>query len=531
VRTTDFSKAIISGFLGIMMSSAPVGDASAAGDVGWKKMPGKASEIAIGGGWVWILTTTKARGGFTVQRWNVATKKWDTISGASGNGIDVDPDGNAWVRSHNSAAGGKFDGKKFGPGGGSGGRDFAVGDGVNFWGIETHVNPDGNSRLMSYRRFRRQYVLEEATGIRLDVGVNGQVWYVKRDGSIDRYTGQLPKNNRLTQASDWSTVSGKAIDVSIGDDGTVWAVGKTKKPMKWTGNAWQNLSSPSGLKGIAVDRTGLPWAVADNGDIYAASNSAALLPPPNPSLAILKRTKACKKCDLSSADLRNADLRNVRLDGANLSGAKLSSADLTGANLTGADFQRAILTNTNLTQAILTGASFVTANLQYADLRGANLTGLDFTRADMEYAKLDRATLTKATFLATKLINAYLKRVTALETNFSRANFANAKLQNADIKKANFTQADFWQARLSNADATGTNFSRAIFNDTWFDNVVAKDAIFKKAKFKKTRLLGTNFDGATGDQGKCLVGKSTGQCICQIKSGYASSEQKCHPRN
>jgi hypothetical protein len=60
----------------------------------WREMPGRASDIGIGGGEVWIVGTQPQPGGFDIQRWNGAA--WSRVDGAAVR-IAVGPRGEPWV--------------------------------------------------------------------------------------------------------------------------------------------------------------------------------------------------------------------------------------------------------------------------------------------------------------------------------------------------------------------------------------------------------------------------------------------------
>jgi uncharacterized protein YjbI with pentapeptide repeats len=88
----------------------------------------------------------------------------------------------------------------------------------------------------------------------------------------------------------------------------------------------------------------------------------------------LKRTNACKKCDLSGAKLNNLDMSYVDLSSANLSGADLSNSTLFSGNLSKANLSGANLSGTNLFEADLSGADISKANLSKTYLDQATWT-------------------------------------------------------------------------------------------------------------------------------------------------------------
>lgn len=63
----------------------------------WETIPGKATDIAVGGdGSVWIIGTNKVTGGWCISKWNEAKKIWQTVSGGAVR-ISVTLDGVAWI--------------------------------------------------------------------------------------------------------------------------------------------------------------------------------------------------------------------------------------------------------------------------------------------------------------------------------------------------------------------------------------------------------------------------------------------------
>ena len=91
-------------------------------------------------------------------------------------------------------------------------------------------------------------------------------------------------------------------------------------------------------------------------------------------LQTLKKSNACKKCDLSGAKLNNLDMSYVDLSSANLSGADLSNATLFGGNLSKANLSGANLSGANLFEADLSGADISKANLSKTYLDQATWT-------------------------------------------------------------------------------------------------------------------------------------------------------------
>jgi len=73
--------------------------------------------------------------------------------------------------------------------------------------------------------------------------------------------------------------SGKAIDVGIGPEGTIWIIDNNDAIKRWTGSGWASV--PGGALRVAVTPDGRPWAVNRGKQIYEnlpGSNSWILQP-------------------------------------------------------------------------------------------------------------------------------------------------------------------------------------------------------------------------------------------------------------
>ena len=61
----------------------------------WERMPGAASDIAVGAnGAVWVVGATPVDGGFAIHRWTGA--RWERVRGGAVE-VAVDPEGRPWV--------------------------------------------------------------------------------------------------------------------------------------------------------------------------------------------------------------------------------------------------------------------------------------------------------------------------------------------------------------------------------------------------------------------------------------------------
>ena len=88
---------------------------------------------------------------------------------------------------------------------------------------------------------------------------------------IDRNWGLGSVPDLLVPPDRWGIIPGKANDISVGADGSIWVIGATPVAggyniHRWTGNSWQRVDG--GATEIAVAPDGTPWVVNDQGNIY-----------------------------------------------------------------------------------------------------------------------------------------------------------------------------------------------------------------------------------------------------------------------
>ena len=73
------------------------------------------------------------------------------------------------------------------------------------------------------------------------------------------------------EGSSWQTMPGRARDIGIGGDGSVWVIGSNPARggygiYRWTGSYWRQIDGAA-LR-ISVDPSGGPWVVNSSGNIY-----------------------------------------------------------------------------------------------------------------------------------------------------------------------------------------------------------------------------------------------------------------------
>ncbi len=436
--------------LGVLGASA-----TQAASLSLEKVDGiKAVDISIGGGELWATGEPKIGKDYSIYHWNASASKWDKVPGGATR-IDVGPDGLPMISNSPSAVGKTFryDAKRW-VSTGPAARDIAVGpDGLR-WMVGTHEIRNSNGwNIASWRKFSREWEGEDVAGARIDAEPNGNAWLIDAKGVLTRYAGKMPLGGQRLNASDWKKVPGIALDLSIGDDGSVFVLGTNHSPFKWNGNGWVPHAVNVKLNAIAVDGKGLLWGITEKGEVYADPKSAL-----SPAVRVaakqattteekrlkslvdrLLKTGACRGCDLRGANLSyinmagGAEMLNAAGAIDKLAGPYIKRGtpkgkriDLADADLRGALIYRSVLPNVNLNSAKLDGATIV-----LTELRGAEAKATSFKKAKLANIYFNDAVLPGADFSGAELSN----------VRFFGANLNHAKFNGADTKSSHFKGA------------------------------------------------------------------------------------------
>lgn len=180
---------------------------------GWH---GRAVDIGVGSDIErpWVIGTSGR-----VFRWN--GQDWQIMRTGKHIAIDVGSDGNAWVVSsdyqifqyHKTGVWTRIDGEALDIGVGANGRVCVVGISENPF-------------CLSQGRWTK---VRDGAHIAMDVGPGSQLWAVETDYDIVAQTS----------SAGWAPVSGSALDVGIGFDGSVYVVGSsTRGVFRRTGSTW-----------------------------------------------------------------------------------------------------------------------------------------------------------------------------------------------------------------------------------------------------------------------------------------------------
>lgn len=200
-RATDIA-ADPSGSVWIANASGSIYKYDAA-TAGWDSVPGSASDVALGGGQVWALSST-CNPDCAVFRYNAASNSWQSMSG-SGVDIAVDGTGNAWlvnsignIYKYNASTGG-WNGM---PGTAS---DIAIGNN-QVWALSKSCSPDCS--VFRFTSSSNSWQTMPGSGVDVSVDEAGNAWIVNSAGNIYKYDA--------ASASGWDQIPGQASDLAAG---------------------------------------------------------------------------------------------------------------------------------------------------------------------------------------------------------------------------------------------------------------------------------------------------------------------------
>ncbi|MEQ1646629.1 MAG: tectonin domain-containing protein, partial [Pyrinomonadaceae bacterium] len=98
----------------------------------------------------------------------------------------------------------------------------------------------------------------DGTAARIAVDNFGFPWVVKSTGEILRRNGRT-----------WITLPGTATDIDIGDNGDVWIVGRDGWLRHWGGEGWIDDVKTDAMR-VAVNGNGVPWIMTRKGQLLIA---------------------------------------------------------------------------------------------------------------------------------------------------------------------------------------------------------------------------------------------------------------------
>ena len=205
-------------------------------------------------GSVWVIGADPQPGGFGIYRL-AGGLAWTKVPGGAVR-IAVDPQGNAWVTNALQQIY-RFNGAGFEIMFGLA-RDIGIGADGSVWVIGADPQRGG----FGIYRLNGGGNWENVPGgaRRIAVDPQGNAWVTNALRQIYRFNG-----------SDFELMPGLAVDIGVGADGTVWAIGANAAPggygiYRWDGAEW--LPVLGGATSVAVDPSGAAWVANAQQQIY-----------------------------------------------------------------------------------------------------------------------------------------------------------------------------------------------------------------------------------------------------------------------
>ena len=139
--------------------------------------------------------------------------------------------------------------------------DIAAGADGSLWAIgSTRIHRTGGNAILKWNG--QDWEKVDGAASRIAVGPNGLPWVVNEAGII------------YERKSDntWHQHPGRAIDIGVGTDSSVWVIGASRVGsggngiFEWTGKHWRRIDGAA-MK-VTVGPTGKPWVVNEAGNVY-----------------------------------------------------------------------------------------------------------------------------------------------------------------------------------------------------------------------------------------------------------------------
>jgi len=226
---------------------------------GWILSTGLARDIGIGGnGVVYVIGMNPRAGGYGIWK-RINNNDWQEIGGGAVR-IDVDDKGVPWViNSIGEIFKREGDNWRCMPGRAN---DIGIGGDGSVWIIGTNICGDGGFGIWKWTG--KDWMTFDGAAIKIDVDKSGDPWVVNTYGDIFK-----------RENSSWKMIGGKAKDIGVGSDGSVFIIGTNPGGggygiWKWTGSGWNEIGGSA--VAISVDESGNPWVVNSADQIFRWGN-------------------------------------------------------------------------------------------------------------------------------------------------------------------------------------------------------------------------------------------------------------------
>ncbi|CCQ74378.1 tectonin domain-containing protein [Magnetospira sp. QH-2] len=199
----------------------------------WHEVKGqRAIDVGIGGDWIWIIGTQKTGGGYVMHRARYDRNgqfKWQHIPGGAIR-LDVDKNGNAWVINDQHKVY-QYHGNRWHQKAGTA-SDITISDAGDIWVTGTgYHHANGGSPLFRYVHQNDGWLGYNDRGIAISAGKSGKMWVINSHGRLyesDGSKGQPPNKVVWRKSRD-----ALALDIDVGQNGDVWAVGQRDSHAWW----------------------------------------------------------------------------------------------------------------------------------------------------------------------------------------------------------------------------------------------------------------------------------------------------------
>jgi len=217
-----------------------------------------ATDIGVGADeTVWIIGTKSTGGGYEILKWDGAD--WTAVEGGAVR-IAVDPGGMPWVVNKEGII---YQRKgsiwKQLPGKAS---DIGVGADETVW-ITGAKSIGGGYEILKWDG--GDWKVVEGGAVRIAVDPAGMPWVINKEGIVHQRKGSI-----------WKELPGKATDIGVGAEGTVWieganSTGGNNELLKWDGSDWIAFQGGAAHEAaaVAVGPDGMPWIVGSKGHVYS----------------------------------------------------------------------------------------------------------------------------------------------------------------------------------------------------------------------------------------------------------------------